>query len=367
MRSGRGGGGMRGGGMGRSGGMRSGAGRSLGGGAGRSGRGMGRPSMPRPGVGPSRGTGGRVGSFGAGLGMGMAMSGRRRRGWGRRRGMGGGGGGCGCGSIIAAIVVIVLILAVLGLLNFGGTNMPAARGQVTESTREREPLPANAANDNVPLFTDNLNWIGNTTQMQSGLRNFHQATGVRPHVYIVGEINGNTAPSPADVQDFAFELYDQLFTDEAHLLLVFFESGEFPNQITEMYALRGLQARTVIDDEALDILFDYIENYNSRFHMQGDIGTEQVFSYAFNSTAQRIMHRPPDNRPIFITVIIVSGLVLLALILFNFWKRKQEQKNLEAEQTERILNQDLNTFGDAGRDEASRLEQQYMDDDGDNR
>jgi len=359
---------MRGGGMGRSGGSRSGGyGRSLGGGGGRSGRGMGRPSVPRPGAGPSRGTAGRVGSFGAGLGMGMAMGGRRRRGWGRRRGMGGGGGGCGCSTLISVIVVIVLIMAVFALLNnFGGTNMPAARGQVTESTREREPLPANAANDTGPMFTDHLNWIANTTQMQTGLINFHRATGVRPHVYIVGEINGNTAPSPAQVQDFAVALYDQLFTDEAHLLLVFFESGEFPNQITEMYIQPGVLARTVMDPEALVILADYIESYNSRFHNPGDIGEEQVFSYAFNSTAQRIMHRPPDNRPIFITVIVVSGLVLLALILFNFWKRKQEQKNLEAEQTERILSQELNTFGDSGGDEASRLEQHYKDDDDNN-
>ena len=68
------------------------------------------------------------------------------------------------------------------------------------------------------------------------------------------------------------------------------------------------------------------------------------------------MHRPPDNRPIWITLIIVAGVVLVVTIFYNFWKKKQEQKNLEAEQTERILSQDLGTFGE---DEAADLAKQY--------
>ena len=137
--------------------------------------------------------------------------------------------------------------------------------------------------------------------------------------------------------------------------------------ITEIYAQPGSQARLVMDGEALDILFDYIAYYNDRFINVGDIETEEVFSNAFDETAQRIMYRAPNNRPVWIAMIIVAGVVLLAFILFTFWKRKQEQKNLEAEQTERILNQDLSTFAESDKqDEASKLAQQYMDDD-DNR
>jgi len=44
-----------------------------------------------------------------------------------------------------------------------------------------------------------------------------------------------------------------------------------------------------MDREALEILFDYIEYYNSRFFNEGDVGMEQVFSYAFDDAAQRIM------------------------------------------------------------------------------
>ena len=395
-RSGRGGGGSRGGsaggGAGRSGGARSGgAGRSLGSDVGRAGRGMGNPGVsrtsptpqrpaqqsPAPSRAPTPPRGGMSGAagFGLGLGTGLAMGGRRhRRGWGwgsrRRRGMIPGGPvvhrGGGCSTFFMVIVVLVLAIAVFSFFNnLAAPNQwgaPAGPPQITQSTRVRDALPASAAIDTGPLYTDRLGWIQNSTQMQAGLRNFHNATGVRPHVYIVGEIDGSTSPTPAQVEAFTHSLYDELFSDEAHLLLVFFESGEWPDTITEIFAYPGIQARLVMDGEALDILLDYIDYYNHRFLDRGDVTEEQIFSNAFNDAAQRIMHRDPDNRAIWITVIIAAAVVLLALILFKFWKRKQVQKNLEAEQTERILNQDLDTFGTANDDEASQLAQQYNDD-----
>ena len=277
-------------------------------------------------------------------------------------------GGCGCGTIFVIVIVLIIVLAAISLAsnfvfftspqitNVSITGAVSEPTHVTPSTREREPLPANAANDVGPMFTDHLNWIDNPTQMQAGLRNFHQATGVRPHVYIIGEINGNTSPTNAQVGDFAIALYDQLFDDEAHLLFVFFESGDWPNNTTEIFAQPGTQARLVMDGEALDILFDYIEFYNSQFFTTDGFSMEQVFSNSFDQTAQRIMHRAPDNRPVWIAIIVVAGVVLLAYLSFTWWQRKQAQKNLEAEQTERILNQTLDTFGD---DEAARLAKQY--------
>ena len=282
-----------------------------------------------------------------------------------------GRGGCGCSSILMIIVVFVMVMAFIAFFNnlivpnqFGITQGGGPQ-HITQSTRVREPLPRNAAIDTGRLFTDNLNWIQNTTQMEAGLRNFHNATGVRPHVYITGDINGNTTPTPAEVEAFSIALYDTLFDDEAHLLLVFFESVDYPDDYIEIYLQPGIQARLVMDGEALDILFDYIEFYDHRFHTVGDVSMEQVFSNAFDRAAERIMHRPPDNRAVWMTVIIVGGVVLVLLILYTFWKKRQEQKRLEAEETERILSQNLTTFGESGGDEASRLAQQYMNDDED--
>ena len=376
-RAGRGGGGFgRGGGISRGGGgLRSGGmGRNIGGG-GRAGRGSGlgaprvtppRAPMPRPAPAPRRGIGGAAG-FGLGLGTGLAMGGRRRRMWGmgpgwgfgRRRMMGtaGMGHGGGCSSILMVIVVLIILMSVISLINNwgpGGGEAPAHIAQITPSTRVREPLPRGSANEMGGLFTDNLGWIGNPTLMEAGLRNFFQATGVRPHVYITDMINETTNPTEEEFQEFASNLYDSMFHDEGHLLLIFME-GDRPTRPL-LYVQPGVEARRVMDDEAISILLDYVEFYNSLFFTTLDVSEEQIFSNAFNAAAQRIMFRPRDNRPIWITVIIVTGVVLVVLIAFNFWKKRQIQKNLEAEQTERILSQDLGTFGD---DEASRLARQY--------
>ena len=262
-----------------------------------------------------------------------------------------GHGGSGCGTIVMAIFVLVILISVISMFNnwnpVGGVQQTPATA--ITPTRVREPL-VGVANDVGPLFTDNLGWIGNRTQMETGLREFFARTGVRPHVYITDNIDGNITPTQADMRSFASRLYENLFVDDGHLLLVFFEYGAE----VEVWAYPGSQAGLLMDQEAIDILLDYIA-----FYYVADVSEELFFSNAFHGAAQRIMFRPPDNRQIWITLIVVSGVVLLAVLLFNFWKKRQIQKNLEAEQTERILNQELGTFGE---DEASTLAKQYEND-----
>jgi len=406
-RGGRGGGGFRGGSgrMGGGGASRGGTVRGLGssglGGAGRGGRGaiptpgrtpgvgnLGRGAVRPPVVRPPVRPMGRTGSFGAGVAVGMGM-GRRRRGWGwgggwgwgrrRRMMMGGpmmmgggpmmggpmhrrGGGGSGCVTLLLMLVLVAFVIAIVSYAgNFatpqywGGQQASDPFPGVIPSTIIRTPLPAGSAVETGPLFTDHLGWIANQSQLAVGMRNFHQATGVRPHLYLIGEIYGTQNPTNDQLLSFAQTRYDELFNDEAHVLLLFFENA---NQDYGMVVVPGNQARSVLDQEAQDILLDFVGRY---YYM--DISEEELFSRAFDAAAERIMHvppEPPDNRAIWMTVIIVAGALLLVLMLFRWWKRKQEQKNLEAEQTERILSQPLETIGDS-HDAASQLAQQYED------
>ena len=339
-----------------------------GGNLGRSGGSFGRPNnaprnMPRGNAGFGTGFG-----MGVGMGMGMGM-GRRRRGfgwgmgprwgwgggWGRRHntvvinnggGMHGGGsrgGGCG-GSLFATIALIILVAVVINL-----AFRPTAN--VTPSTINRTALPANQAR-NIPsqMFTDHyLGFIQNQTQFNSGLNNFHQRTGVRPHVYIIDNLNGNTSPSIAQVQTYADQLYSQLFEDEAHVLMLYFDNAS--TNTFEVAVTVGEQARSVIDVEAIDIMLDYF----ARYWHQARLTEEQLFSNTFNSASNRIMS--VDRSP-WIPVFIVAGIILLVVLLFAWWSKKKAQANLEAEQTERILNQSLDSFGSAP-DAATDLAEKY--------
>ena len=272
-----------------------------------------------------------------------------RRGWGMG-GMGMGGGGFGCSSIIMVIVLLVFVVTIFSMIPGMGGGL--VRTDVTRSTVARTALPRGYAGDVGPWFTDNMNpaWIGSAARMERGMRNFFDRTGVRPHLYLTGDLNGNTAaPSIEALRDYAGQAYERLFNDEAHVLLLFFENAQGQYG---MYVMPGGQARMVMDDEAREILMDYVQRY-----YYSNIDTEEMFSRVFDGASTRIM---TVTRSPWINVIIIFGLLLILFLLFTWWKRKQAQKNIEAEQTERILNQSLDTFGTD--DEASRLAQQYNDD-----
>jgi hypothetical protein len=296
--------------------------------------------------------------FGWGGGFG---GGRRGFGFGGGWGGGGGGnvpgrsgcGGCGCGSIIAVLLVLFLVLMIASqcsgaIDSFGGGGF--TQTPVTRSTVRRYALPRNAANTHVPLFTDHLNWINNQTRLQTGMRNFHDRTGVRPHLYLIGAIDGNIRPNASQLEAFAQRRYAELFDDEAHVLLLFFENihGEYA-----FFVVAGHQAQDVMDGEARDILMDMVARY-----YYSDYDTEDMFSRVFDSAGRRIMtvHRSP-----WIPVFIVAGILLIAYLAFTWWNRKKEQERLQAEETERLLSQPLTTFGSSNSEEARRLAERYTD------
>ena len=239
--------------------------------------------------------------------------------------------------VIVALVGIILLATGMSSL-FSGQD-------VTASTEVRAALPAGAVNETA-YFTDELGWIQNETKLESGLKHFYQKTGVQPYIYITDDVGTEGIPEISDIEAFGNAKYDVLFTDEAHLLLVFYENygGYMTGCIT------GTQAKTVIDNEASDILLDYLDrNYNS------DMTEDEFFSESFRDAADDIMAVPPSSVP---TLIIVG--VLAVLIVVFVWRRQaKKQKAIKAQQDKEILEMPLEKFGDT---EAEQVANKYDDD-----
>jgi uncharacterized membrane protein len=108
----------------------------------------------------------------------------------------------------------------------------------------------------------------------------------------------------------------------------------------------------VIDDEAGRILTDYID----RYYYDTNLTNEEFFSKAFKDGADRIM---TVTRSPWIRVFMVFGVVILVIILYLWWKKHKEQKNLEAKRREELLKTPLDRFGDT---EAEDLAKKYEDD-----
>ena len=132
------------------------------------------------------------------------------------------------------------------------------------------------------------------------------------------------------------------------MILIFYErnSGEYITWYTT-----GTQAKSVVDNEAGEILLEYIDRYYYE-----NMSDEEFFSTSFKDTADRIM---TVTRSPWIIVLIVLGSIVLAAVLFIWWRHAKKQKNLEAKQTEEMLSKPLEKFSDK---EAEELSKKYDDD-----
>jgi len=256
------------------------------------------------------------------------------------------GCGLGCGTIALIVIILAVVFGLIFSFNSGSSTSSSGGGnEITLSTVEREPLPDGSVTE-TDYYTDAIGWIGNRSELTSGMKHFYEKTGVQPYLYLTDDINGSTNPSMEDLESFANEKYDELFADEAHLLLVFFE---YQSSMYMDYYVVGTQAATVIDTEAGDVLLDYIDSY----YYDDNKTDEEFFSHAFRDSADRIME---VTRSPWITVLIVFGVVVLLALLFLWWRHAKKQKNLEAQQTEDILKTPLDTFGNT---EAEELTKKY--------
>ncbi|RIE05678.1 hypothetical protein [Candidatus Cryosericum terrychapinii] len=274
---------------------------------------------------------------------GVPFGGGRSYGGGRSR-------GCGCLTLIVVLIVIGIAIAAITASHSGSvSNSSGGSTEIMKSTVARKALPRGSVNE-TGYYTDQLGWIDNQTQLLAGLKHFYQKTGVQPYLYITDTINGSHSPTASDLDKAANSLYDKLFTDEAHLLLVFFE---YDNSYMDRYVC-GTQAKTVIDNEAANILLDYVD----RYYYDSNLSEGAFFSKAFSDAADRIME---VTRSPWIIVFVVLGVVVLMIIMFAWWRRAINQKNLEAKQTEEMLKTPLEKFGDT---EAEELTKKYEDNQG---
>ncbi len=328
---------------GRSSGGFSGGGRSSGsfGGAGRAGgsSGRGRPGggFGGPGPGGSRRPAG--GGFGPGGGpvppRGPMPPGGYRT-----------GGGC-CSSFLIMPILIILIACIL-IFSFTGITRTSASGSdsgITASTVERTKLDSSKCQEYGSYYTDELNWFGNGSEIESGMKEFYEKTGVQPYLYLTDSVNGSSNPSESQLQSYSETIYSNLFSDDGHLVLLFYQQdNDYGNY--EMWMTIGSDADDVIDTEAMNIIFDYVEKY----YYDDSVSEEGVFGKAFSSAADRIMGTSSNSSGssgssviIIVIVVIAAALIVVYLVRDRMKKNREKAKKVQAEREE-ILNTPLKKY-----------------------
>ena len=245
--------------------------------------------------------------------------------------------GCGTAFIVVAVVLLVVLLVVaLGAGSCSSADVPA-------STVERTALPAGSVNETGYFTDEDCDWIHDPAKLERGLRHFYEETGVQPYVYILP--NGS-ATSYQELQSIAEEKYNELFTDQAHFVLVFCDDNQ--GRFNAAY-WAGAQTGSVLDDEAISIFKAYLsKNYDDM-----SLSEEEIFSNAFADTADRIMRVTPSPLPI---VAVCGAVIIVAVVVFVIVRRRMAAKQREAERMEQILTTPLEFFADA---ELEDLEKKY--------
>lgn len=255
-------------------------------------------------------------------------------------------------SVMKAIMIMMSIVMFILI-----TNMTIKAVSVditsteTKSTIKREKLESGLVKE-TDYFTDTLGWIKSPRKIEEGMRYFYKETGVQPHALIIDNMYGDSNPGPEISDKYLNEQYDKLFDDEAHVLLVFLDNG---NDVG-YWAISGDLTRTVMDDEARDILLDYTDRYAF-----SDLGEEEMFSIIFTRTADSIMreYKSPWIKVV-ITAIVFIATLLITYIVGNTIVKRREQELIENQQNLDILNTPLEKI--KTNDLADDLAQQYSRD-----
>ncbi len=247
-------------------------------------------------------------------------------------------------SFILIIVILTVMAVVFGGLWAGlyGEQNQSSSNDITYSTTQREPLPANAVTVKNGYYTDELGWITKKSTVESGMKSFYDATGVMPYLYLTDTVDGETSPKSNDFINFADATYDELFTaangqiDEAHLLVIFHEyyDGEYT-----VYYTAGIQAQSVIDEEAGEILMDYFD----RYYYDSSKDNSEYFGAVFEEAGAAIMK---VTRPAWYYPTLIAGVVILLLAILAIFRMRAKNKREQDERDKEILNTPLQSFGD---------------------
>ena len=243
-------------------------------------------------------------------------------------------------SIVTIVIMLVVILSIVGVVK-------QSSGNIMPSTIDRTPLDKQYVTLTGDWYRDdNGDWISDKVTLERGMRKFYEQTGVAPYLYLTETVNGSTRPTEREMDEFANKLYDQLFADEGHLLVIFQEYNSDGQYYS--YYLAGKMAKTVMDDEAGEILLDYIDHY-----YYSDLTEDELFAKAFSESGERMMHRTKSlGERIMMPVLGIVILVVILLILKSVFKRQKER----AAETERILNTPVEHISSSGGD----LEDKYL-------
>ena len=246
--------------------------------------------------------------------------------------------GGGFNFIIVLIIFIAIFYSVFG--GFLSSNSSSTKS-IPKSTQNRERLESGVGYDNNCII-DNIGWFDNVTKTEKSIKKFYDKTGVQP--YIVLNAYDNTLLTDTAKEEYAKKWYDENIKNESTFLYMYFAEPDTDNDVGYMAYVNGKQVSSVMDSEAIEIFWAYVDKY-----WYSDMSTDDMFTTIFTKTADRIMTKSTTAADVGNNAVKVIGVIVVFAGIIVVMVIRRKHKAEEAKETEKILNTPLN--GDSEADD----------------
>lgn len=246
----------------------------------------------------------------------------------------------GLGTLIACLIVFAVVI-------FSFFMIASDDSDVT-STINREKIENPIPYDN-NCIKDELGYVENTSKLSKNLKNFYNKTGIQPYIYLKSYDETLTSDSQKD--NYAQNWYEQNIDNEDTFLFVYYEDQD-PNEIGYMAYVNGKQVTSVMDSEAVNIFWNYID----RYWTDNSLSTVEVFTKTFNSTANTIMEKSTTSNDIIKIICIIVGIVIVIGGIIYILRMKFKRDKEKAKETVEILKTPL--------DKSDELRNKYLNEEG---
>lgn len=246
----------------------------------------------------------------------------------------------GLGTLIACLIVFAVVI-------FSFFMIASDDSDVT-STINREKIENPIPYDN-NCIKDELGYVENTSKLSKNLKNFYNKTGIQPYIYLKSYDEALTSDSQKD--NYAQNWYEQNIDNEDTFLFVYYEDQD-PNEIGYMAYVNGKQVTSVMDSEAVNIFWNYID----RYWTDNSLSTVEVFTKTFNSTANTIMEKSTTSNDIIKIICIIVGIVIVIGGIIYILRMKFKRDKEKAKETVEILKTPL--------DKSDELRDKYLNEEG---
>ena len=246
----------------------------------------------------------------------------------------------GLGTLIACLIVFAVVI-------FSFFMIASDDSDVT-STINREKIENPIPYDN-NCIKDELGYVENTSKLSKNLKNFYNKTGIQPYIYLKSYDETLTSDSQKD--NYAQNWYEQNIVNEDTFLFVYYEDQD-PNEIGYMAYVNGKQVTSVMDSEAVNIFWNYID----RYWTDDSLSTVEVFTKTFNSTANTIMEKSTTSNDIIKIICIIVGIIIVIGGIIYILRMKFKRDKEKAKETVEILKTPL--------DKSDELRDKYLNEEG---